>query len=120
MMFVSRPVCVFLCLLPFRKMNRKAKLFISWVGLRGAVPIIFATYPMVAGVDYSNQLFNMVFFITLVSLVVQGMTISRTAIAFDLKDENTSQEKVFDVELSDDINSVLREIYYPSRKYYFA
>ena len=74
MMFVSRPVCVFLCLLPFRKMNRKAKLFISWVGLRGAVPIIFATYPMVAGVDYSNQLFNMVFFITLVSLVVQGMT----------------------------------------------
>ena len=111
MMFVSRPVCVFLCLLPFRKMNRKAKLFISWVGLRGAVPIIFATYPMVAGVDYSNQLFNMVFFITLVSLVVQGMTISRTAIAFDLKDENTSQEKVFDVELSDDINSVLREEY---------
>lgn len=111
MMFVSRPVSVFLCLLPFRKMSRKAKLFISWVGLRGAVPIIFATYPMVAGVDYSNQLFNMVFFITLVSLVVQGMTISRTAIAFDLKDENASQEKVFDVELSDDINSVLREEY---------
>lgn len=109
MMFVSRPVSVFLCLLPFRKMSRKAKLFISWVGLRGAVPIIFATYPMVAGVDYSNQLFNMVFFITLVSLVVQGMTISRTAIAFDLKDENASTEKFFDVELSDDINSVLRE-----------
>lgn len=111
MMFVSRPASVFLCLLPFRKMSRKAKLFISWVGLRGAVPIIFATYPMVAGVDYSNQLFNIVFFITLVSLVVQGMTISRTAIAFDLKDENASQEKVFDVELSDDINSVLREEY---------
>lgn len=109
MMFVSRPVSVFLFLLPFRKMSRKAKLFISWVGLRGAVPIIFATYPMVAGVDYSNQLFNMVFFITLVSLVVQGMTISRTAIAFDLKDENASTEKFFDVELSDDINSVLRE-----------
>lgn len=111
MMFVSRPVSVFLCLLPFRRMSRKAKLFISWVGLRGAVPIIFATYPMVAGVDYSNQLFNMVFFITLVSLVLQGMSISRTAIAFDLKDENASQEKVFDVELSDDINSVLREEY---------
>lgn len=111
MMFVSRPLSVFLCLLPFRAMSRKAKLFISWVGLRGAVPIIFATYPMVAGVDYSNQLFNMVFFITLVSLVLQGMTISKTAIAFDLKDENASQEKVFDVELSDDINSVLREEY---------
>lgn len=111
MMFVSRPVSVFLCLLPFRKMNRKAKLFVSWVGLRGAVPIIFATYPMAAGVDYSNQLFNMVFFITLVSLLVQGMTIKRSALALDLKDENADQEKVFDVELADDINSVLREEY---------
>lgn len=109
MMFVSRPLSVFLCLLPFRSMSRKAKLFISWVGLRGAVPIIFSTYPMAAGVDYSNQLFNMVFFITLISLVFQGMTISRMALAFDLKDENAGSEKIFDVELSDDINSVLRE-----------
>lgn len=111
MMFVSRPVSVFLCLLPFRKMSRKAKLFVSWVGLRGAVPIIFATYPMVAGVDYSNQLFNIVFFITLVSLLVQGMTITKTALALDLKDENAALEKSFDVELSEDINSVLREEY---------
>lgn len=111
MMFVSRPVSVFLCLLPFIKMSRKAKLFVSWVGLRGAVPIIFATYPMVAGVDYSNQLFNIVFFITLVSLLVQGMTITKTALALDLKDENAAREKSFDVELSDDINSVLREEY---------
>lgn len=111
MMFVSRPVSVFLCLLPFRKMSRKAKFFVSWVGLRGAVPIIFATYPMVAGVDYSNQLFNIVFFITLVSLLMQGMTIAKTALALDLKDENAALEKSFDVELSDDINSVLREEY---------
>ena len=62
MMFVSRPLSVFICLFPFKGMSNKAKLFVSWVGLRGAVPIIFATYPMVAGVDYSNQLFNMVFF----------------------------------------------------------
>lgn len=114
MMFVSRPVSVFLCLLPFRRMSRKAKLFVSWVGLRGAVPIIFATYPLVAGVDYSNQLFNMVFFITLVSLIVQGMTISKTAISLGLKDENAVVEKSFDVELSDDINSVLREEYVQS------
>lgn len=111
MMFVSRPLSVFLCLLPFRNMSRKAKLLVSWVGLRGAVPIIFATYPLVAGVDYSNQLFNMVFFITLISLIVQGMTITKTALHFDLKDENAVQEKFFDVELSDDINSVLREEY---------
>ncbi len=90
-------------------MSNKAKLFVSWVGLRGAVPIIFATYPMVAGVDYSNQLFNMVFFITLVSLIFQGMTISRSAVYFDLKDENEIIEKSFDVELSEDINSVLKE-----------
>lgn len=114
MMFVSRPLSVFLCLLPFRRMSRKAKLFISWVGLRGTVPIIFATYPLVAGVDYSNQLFNMVFFITLVSLVLQGMTISKAAISLGLKDENAVPEKSFDVELSDDINSVLREEYVQS------
>ncbi len=109
MMFVSRPLSVFICLLPFKGMSNKAKLFVSWVGLRGAVPIIFATYPMVAGVDYSNQLFNMVFFITLVSLIFQGMTISRSAVYFDLKDENEIIEKSFDVELSEDINSVLKE-----------
>lgn len=114
MMFVSRPLSVFLCLLPFRRMSRKAKLFVSWVGLRGAVPIIFATYPLVAGVDYSNQLFNMVFFITLVSLILQGMTISKAAISLGLKDENAVPEKSFDVELSDDINSVLREEYVQS------
>ncbi len=109
MMFVSRPLSVFICLFPFKGMSNKAKLFVSWVGLRGAVPIIFATYPMVAGVDYSNQLFNMVFFITLVSLIFQGMTISRSAVYFDLKDENEIIEKSFDVELSEDINSVLKE-----------
>lgn len=109
MMFVSRPLGVFICLFPFKGMSNKAKLFVSWVGLRGAVPIIFATYPMVAGVDYSNQLFNMVFFITLVSLIFQGMTISRSAVYFDLKDENEIIEKSFDVELSEDINSVLKE-----------
>lgn len=57
----------------------KSRIFVSWVGLRGAVPIIFATYPVVAGVEGSNLIFNIVFFITIVSLVVQGTTISFVA-----------------------------------------
>ena len=69
MILIGRPLSVFLCLLPFRKITMKSRLFVSWVGLRGAVPIIFATYPVVAGVEGSNIIFNIVFFITIVSLV---------------------------------------------------
>ena len=58
MIVVARPLSVFACLLPFRKISTKAKLFVSWVGLRGAVPIIFATYPVIANIEGSNQLFN--------------------------------------------------------------
>ena len=76
MILIGRPLSVFLCLLPFRKITMKSRLFVSWVGLRGAVPIIFATYPVVAGVEGSNIIFNIVFFITIVSLVVQGISIS--------------------------------------------
>lgn len=67
MMFVARPIAVFLCLQPFR-VPVKAKLFLSWVGLRGAVPIIFATYPVIAGIEDADFLFDVVFVITLLSL----------------------------------------------------
>lgn len=79
MIVIGRPLSVFLCLLPFRKITFKSRLFVSWVGLRGAVPIIFATYPVVANVEGSNVIFNIVFFITIVSLVVQGTTVSYVA-----------------------------------------
>lgn len=79
MILAGRPLSVFVSLLPFRKMRLKSKLFISWVGLRGAVPIIFATYPVVAGIEYSEQIFNIVFVITLISLILQGMTIPNAA-----------------------------------------
>ena len=79
MILIARPVSVFLCLLPFKGITNKARVFISWVGLRGAVPIIFATYPVIAQIPGSNQLFNIVFFITLLSLTIQGMTISKMA-----------------------------------------
>ncbi len=71
MIVIGRPLSVFLCLLPFRKITLKSRLFVSWVGLRGAVPIIFATYPVVANVEGSNMIFNIVFFITIVSLIGQ-------------------------------------------------
>ena len=61
MILVARPAAVFLSLLPFRKFTTRARLYVSWVGLRGAVPIIFATYPVVAGVEDSSLLFNIVF-----------------------------------------------------------
>lgn len=75
MIVVARLLSVLACLLPFKKINMRSRLFVSWVGLRGAVPIIFATYPVVAGIPDSTQIFNIVFFITILSLLVQGTTI---------------------------------------------
>lgn len=110
MIVIARPVSVFACLLPFRNISNKARLFVSWVGLRGAVPIIFATYPVIAGIDGSQQLFNIVFFITLLSLVVQGMSISSFArwLHLDLPEEKEGNE--FGVELPDEIDTKLEDM----------
>ena len=109
MILVARPVSVFLCLLPFRAMSHRARWFVSWVGLRGAVPIIFATYPVVAGIPGSQQIFNVVFFITLLSLIIQGMTISAGArmLHLDLPQEKEGNE--FGVELPEEIDSQLMD-----------
>ena len=110
MILVARPISVFLCLLPFRNLTNRARLFISWVGLRGAVPIIFATYPVLAKIEGSQQLFNIVFFITLLSLLLQGMTISRIArwLHLDLPQEKEGND--FGVELPDEIDTRLRDL----------
>ncbi len=71
---IARPVSVYISLLFSRQSNRK-KLFISWVGLRGAVPIVLATYPMTAGIDKANFIFNLVFFISITSILIQGTTL---------------------------------------------
>ena len=110
MIVLARPLSVLLCLLPFKKMNINSRLFISWVGLRGAVPIIFATYPVVADVPGSTQIFNIVFFITLLSLTIQGMTISKMArwLKLDLPEEKEGNE--FGVELPEEIDTHLDDI----------
>ncbi len=79
MILVSRPLSVFACLAPFRDISFKARCYVSWVGLRGAVPIIFATYPLIANVQNASYIFNVVFFITIMSLLVQGTTVGLVA-----------------------------------------
>lgn len=74
LIFVARPIAVFLSLLPF-KMKLRRRFYISWVGLRGAVPIVFATYPLLAGIDKADAIFNIVFFVSLTSVLVQGSTL---------------------------------------------
>ncbi len=78
LVLIARPLAVFLCLWPF-KMYYKDLLFTSWVGLKGAVPIIFATYPMVEKVPNADMIFHIVFFITLTSLLLQGTTLFNVA-----------------------------------------
>lgn len=110
MIFLARPLSVFLCLLPFPKMNLASRSFLSWVGLRGAVPIIFATYPVVADIPEARQLFNIVFFITILSLLLQGTTLSWMArrLGLDAPLEKTGND--FGVEIPEEINTDLHDI----------
>ena len=110
MIFVARPLTVGLCLMPFRRLTFKAKCFVSWVGLRGAVPIIFATYPVVSHIPGSQDIFNIVFFITLLSLIFQGMTIAPVAkwLNLDLPQEKEGDD--FGVEIPEEIDSQLTDV----------
>ena len=110
MIVIGRPLSVFLCLLPFRKITLKSRLFVSWVGLRGAVPIIFATYPVVANVEGSNMIFNIVFFITIVSLIVQGTSVSFVARLLHLSTPLEKTGNEFGVELPEEIDTDLSDM----------
>ena len=110
MIFIARPMAVFISLAPFRQFTTKARLFVSWVGLRGAVPIIFATYPFLSGVPepQARLLFNTVFLVTIISLLVQGTTVSEMANLLGLSFKE--RESSFDVKMHDSITSALTEV----------
>ena len=109
MIIVARPVSVLLCLLPFKNFTFKGKLYISWVGLRGAVPIIFATYPLIAGIENAGTMFNIVFFITILSLLIQGTTVTQVAGWLDLIGQPKRKNEI-GIELPDEIKSAMSEI----------
>ena len=112
LIFVGRPLTVFLTLIPFRKIQFRDKLYVSWVGLRGAVPIIFAILPLAAGIPHARWIFNMVFVITIVSLLVQGTSLPLVAKWLKLADKPSKFKAFedFDVEFSEEIKSAMTEI----------
>ncbi|MGB8490926.1 MAG: potassium/proton antiporter [Bacteroidales bacterium] len=111
LILVARPLGVFASLLPFG-LKMKTITFVSWVGLRGAVPIVFATYPLLAGIDKSGMIFNLVFFISLTSVLLQGTTLSIVARWIRVTvPEKAKQKTPPEIELSDTMKSELTEIY---------
>ncbi len=110
---VARPLSVFVCLSPF-KTQKRSKWFYSWVGLRGAVPIVFATYPLIAGAEKANTIFDIVFFVSITSVLVQGTTLSKAGNLLRLTlPQELKKRTQKDMELSDGIKSLMTEIVIP-------
>ncbi|MDE6334677.1 MAG: potassium/proton antiporter, partial [Muribaculaceae bacterium] len=110
MILAGRPLSVFVSLSPFRRISLRAKTFVSWVGLRGAVPIIFATYPVVSGVEGAGHIFNIVFFVTIISLMVQGTTVIAAARRLGLVDDSVRDDDNFGVELPPELPTSLHSM----------
>ncbi|HOI58482.1 MAG: potassium/proton antiporter [Methanoculleus sp.] len=113
LIFIARPVAVMLTLLPW-KMPLNEKALVSWVGLRGAVPIILATYPLVAGVPGAEMIFNIVFFIVIISALVHGTSIPSVARWLGLAaplEETSKLSREFEVD--PDTQSELLEVVIP-------
>lgn len=110
LIFVARPIGVFASL-SFFKSNTRSKLFVSWVGLRGGVPIVFATYPVIAGIPKADLIFNLVFFISITSVLLQGTTLAYVARLLHVDVPAKAKRRVgLDFESSDAIKSEMREI----------
>jgi cell volume regulation protein A len=113
LILIARPASVFISLYFFKE-NFPSKTFISWVGLRGAVPIVFATYPLLAGAEKAHMIFNIVFFISLTSLLIQGTTLPFIAKLLHLTLPEDLKPRINrSFELSESVNSLLTEILIP-------
>jgi cell volume regulation protein A len=109
LMFVARPIGVFAAL-SFFKLNARSKLFISWVGLRGSVPIVFATYPLLAGIVKADRIFNLVFFISVTSVLLQGTTLAYVAKLLHVSVPAKAKRRIgMDFELTDNLKSEMQE-----------
>ncbi|GGZ32995.1 K+/H+ antiporter [Echinicola pacifica] len=107
---VARPLGIFLTLWPFNY-NLREKTFLSWVGLRGAVPIVFATFPMIHGVESSSMIFHVVFFIVLTSVALQATTLPLAARWLKLSlPEELKKKSLLDLEMAEEGGSNLVEI----------
>ena len=117
LILIARPLGVWLSLIPF-KMKKRRRWYISWVGLRGAVPSVFATYPLLAGIEKAHMIFNIVFFVSLTSVLIQGTTLSVVArwlhVALPLRVKPKSPVDAF---LSDGTKSLIKEITIPEANY---
>lgn len=112
MMFISRPLSVFLCMIPFKNYRTYDKLMLSWVGLKGAVPIIFAILCKAHDVPHADLIFNIVFLCTLLSLIVQGTSLSAMAKKLHLTMPPEEHKKLvhFDIDLPEEVESVAIEM----------
>ena len=113
MICISRPLSVLLCMLPFRDQYRQRdRVFLSWVGLKGAVPIIFAIMCKAGGVPHADMIFNVVFLCTLVSLLTQGTSLTPIARKLNLATPPIKEHTLehFDLDLPEEIQSLAREV----------
>lgn len=109
LILVARPLAVFFCL-SFFKINIRTKTFVSWVGLRGAVPIVFATYPLTEGIAKAPVIFNLVFFITVTSVLIQGTSLPIVAKWLHLLVPDKARKKsILEKELTRRLKSLIAE-----------
>lgn len=112
MVCISRPLSVWLCMLPFRRWHTRDRIVLSWVGLKGAVPVIFAVMCKAEGVPYAELIFNVIFLCTIVSLLTQGTSLTTIAKRLNLATPPQEEKRLeyFDMDLPDEIQSTAREV----------